>query len=191
MQTKTLKWKEKIILYFKKKQKTSYFLNCYELDFSSKIVILVWNVSENFSILIYCQIYDFFDPSTFFDDTRKLVKTVVINFFDQNTMFSKIQENNYLWKWSTSWGTSSWGKCHLGEGPVGGSASFGMCQLRELNLSDIPSTIFNLTHLYLINSPNQDYVFSMIFLYILINSYKRLRVIKWGPSIFNLWAIKG
>ena len=47
MQTKTLKQKEKIILYFKNKQKTSYFLNCYQLDFSSKIVILVWNVSEN------------------------------------------------------------------------------------------------------------------------------------------------
>ena len=138
--------------------------------------------AKTLSILIYCQIYDFFDPSTFFDDTRKLLKTVVIEFFfDQNTRFSKIPGNKYPWKRGTSLGSGSWGKCQLGEVPVGGITSLGMYQLRELNLSNIPSTFFIFTHFYKLISTNEDYVFFNDFFYIFINSYNSLRVRKRGP----------
>ena len=43
-------------------------------------------------------------------------------------------------------GSASWGKCQLGEVPVGGSATWGKCQLGDFNLSDFLGTFFILIH---------------------------------------------
>ena len=55
-------------------------------------------------------------------------------------------------------GSASWGKCQLGEVPVGESGNWGKCQLGDLNLSDFLATIFILIHSYLKNATNGHYL---------------------------------
>ena len=59
-------------------------------------------------------------------------------------------------------GSASWGKCQLGDVPVGGSASWGKCQLGDFNLSDFLGTIFFLIHFYLMNAKNEHYFLNKI-----------------------------
>ena len=71
-------------------------------------------------------------------------------------------------QWCTgSWGILARGEGHLGEVPVGGSASWAKCQLGEVqlgnfNLSDFLGTIFILIHFYLMYATNDHYSLSKI-----------------------------